>query len=97
MMQHPELGKELLQPLKLQGVADIADNALVVRMKFTARPTKPSWVQREALKRVYKVFGEKGIEFASSTITVQSAGGGALPPDAAGAAAAGSVPRSEAA
>ena len=75
-MQHPELGKELLQPLKLQGVADIADNALIVRMKFTARPTKPSWVQREALKRVYKVFGEKGIEFASSTITVQSAGAG---------------------
>ena len=97
MMQHPELGKELLQPLKLQGVADIADNALVVRMKFTARPTKPSWVQREALKRVYKVFGEKGIEFASSTITVQSAGAGPLPADAAGAAAASSVPRSEAA
>jgi len=95
MMQHPELGKELLQPLKLQGVADIADNALIVRMKFTARPTKPSWVQREALKRVYKVFGEKGIEFASSTITVQSAGAGPLPADAAGAAA--SVPRSEAA
>ena len=97
MMQHPELDKELLQPLKLQGVADIADNALIVRMKFTARPTKPSWVQREALKRVYKVFGEKGIEFASSTITVQSAGGAALPPDAAGAAASSAVPRSEAA
>jgi moderate conductance mechanosensitive channel len=97
MMQHPELGKELLQPLKLQGVADIADNALVVRLKFTARPTKPSWVQREALKRVYKVFGEKGIEFASSTITVQSAGTGPLPADAAGAAASSAVPRSEAA
>jgi len=97
MMQHPELGKELLQPLKLQGVADIADNALIVRMKFTARPTKPSWVQREALKRVYKVFGEKGIEFASSTITVQSAGAGPLPADAAGAAASGARPRSEAA
>ncbi len=97
MMQNPELGKELLQPLKLQGVADIQDNALVVRMKFTARPTKPSWVQREALKRVYKVFGEKGIEFASSTITVQSAGGGPLPQEALGAAAASATPRSEAA
>ena len=97
MMQHPELGKELLQPLKLQGVADIADNALIVRMKFTARPTKPSWVQREALKRVYRVFGEKGIEFASSTITVQSAGAGGLPPEALGGAAASAAPRSEAA
>jgi small-conductance mechanosensitive channel len=97
MMQVPELGKELLMPLKLQGVADIADNALVVRMKFTARPAKPSWVQREALKRVYKVFGEKGIEFASSTITVQAAGAGALPPEAIGGAAATATPRSEAA
>jgi small-conductance mechanosensitive channel len=97
MMQDPELAKELLQPLKLQGVADIADNALIVRMKFTARPTKPSWVQREALKRVYKVFGEKGIEFASSTITVQAAGTAALPPEALGGAAASAAPRSEAA
>jgi moderate conductance mechanosensitive channel len=97
MMQVPELGKELLMPLKLQGVADIADNALIVRMKFTARPAKPSWVQREALKRVYKVFGEKGIEFASSTITVQAAGAGALPPEVVGGAAATAAPRSEAA
>jgi small-conductance mechanosensitive channel len=97
MMQVPELGKELLMPLKLQGVADIADNALIVRMKFTARPAKPSWVQREALKRVYKVFGEKGIEFASSTITVQAAGAGALPPEVVGGAAATATPRSEAA
>jgi small-conductance mechanosensitive channel len=88
MMQEPELAKELLQPLKLQGVSDIADNALVVRLKFTARPHKPSWVQREALKRIYRVFGEKGIEFASNAITVQSAGG--LPAEAAGAAGAAS-------
>lgn len=86
MMREPELAKELLQPLKLQGVADIADNALVVRLKFTARPRKPSWVQREALKRIYKVFGEKGIEFASNAITVQSAG--SVPVEAAGAAGA---------
>lgn len=94
MMQEPELGKEFLQPLKLQGVAEIADNALVLRMKFTARPGKPSWVQREALKRIYRVFTEKGIQFASGTITVQAAP--ATPLEAA-AAAATATPRSEAA
>jgi small-conductance mechanosensitive channel len=80
MMQEPELAKELLQPLKLQGVSEIADNALVVRLKFTARPLKPNWVQREALKRIYKVFGEKGIEFASTRCRDRRAfdlGGGA--------------------
>jgi small-conductance mechanosensitive channel len=89
MMQEPELGKELLQPLKLQGVAEIADNALVVRLKFTARPRKPSWVQREALKRIYKAFGDKGIKFASNAITVQSAG--AVPVETAEAGAAGAA------
>ena len=91
MQKDPELGRELLQPLKLQGVAEIADSALVVRLKFTARPLKPSWVQREALKRIYRVFGEKGIEFASGAITVQSAGGPPVPAGIAGGAAASAV------
>ena len=96
MMQHPELGKELLQPLKLQGVADIIENALVLRMKFTVRPGKPTWVQREALKRIHKVFTEQGIAFASNAVTVQ-AHGGAITAEAAAAAAGSVVPRSEAA
>ena len=75
MMQDAELAKELLQPLKLQGVAEIADSAIVVRLKFTARPRKPNYVQREALKRIYRVFPEKGIEFASNAVTVQAAAG----------------------
>jgi small-conductance mechanosensitive channel len=101
MKADPELGKELLMPLKLQGVAEITDNAIVVRLKFTVRPAKPSWVQREALKRIYKVFGEKNIEFPSSTVVVQAAGdrsgssaGPAAGPDpklVAGAAAAAAV------
>jgi small-conductance mechanosensitive channel len=91
MQKDPELAKELLQPLKLQGVAEIADNALVVRLKFTVRPLKPTWVQREALKRLYKVFREKGIEFASGAITVQTSGPGAAPPELAAGAAAGAA------
>ncbi len=92
MMKDPELGKELLQPLKLQGVAEIADSALVVRLKFTVRPLKPTWVQRESLKRIYRVFGEKGIDFASGAITVQTAGGQPVPAEiAAGAAGAASA------
>jgi hypothetical protein len=45
-------------------------------------------VQREALKRIYKVFGDKGIEFASNAITVQSAGSVPVETAAAGAAGA---------
>lgn len=93
MMRDPELGRELLQPLKLQGVAEIADSAIVLRFKFTAKPLKPSWVQREALKRIYKVFGEKGIQFASNAITVQTAGAGPVSSELAAGGAAGAAPR----
>jgi hypothetical protein len=59
-------------PLKLQGIAEITENAVVARFKFTARPVKPSWVQREYLKRMYQVFAEKGITFASGALTLQT-------------------------
>jgi small-conductance mechanosensitive channel len=94
MMQSPELAKEILQPLKLQGVAEIDDSAIVVRLRFTARPGKPSFVQREALKRIHKVFAEKDIAFSSNAVTVQTTSQGPLTLEAAGSAAAfNSAPR----
>jgi small-conductance mechanosensitive channel len=71
----PEIASEVILPLKMQGIAEVADTALVVRFKFTARPVKPSWVQREYLKRIYRVFAEKGITFASGALTLRSAAG----------------------
>jgi moderate conductance mechanosensitive channel len=67
---NPELAAEVMQPLKLQGIAEMIDNAMVLRFKFTARPIKPSWVQREYLKRMVRVFDEKGIRFATGTTMV---------------------------
>jgi small-conductance mechanosensitive channel len=72
MQENPEIAAEILLPLKLQGVADIANRAVVVRLKFTARPVKPSWVQREYLKRLYLAFAEKGISFASNALMLNT-------------------------
>src|SRR5262249_29551456 len=72
MMQDPELGPEFLQPVKLQGVMDIDQNAIIIRVKFTARPRQPSLLQREALKRIYMKFKDQGIEFASTGLMVQA-------------------------
>jgi len=71
MQQDPEIAAEVMRPLKLQGIAEITENAVVARFKFTARPIKPSWVQRD-LKRIYLVFAEKGITFASGAPTLQT-------------------------
>lgn len=64
MMEVPELKAELLEPLKMQGVAEVADNALLIRFKFTARPGNPGMIQNEAVTRMLRTFPELGIEFA---------------------------------
>jgi small-conductance mechanosensitive channel len=86
MMQEPEFQGEFLEPLKLQGVADVAENALVMRFKFTAKPNIPTLIQREAMKRLFPAFQAAGIEFASATVSVQTLGG-QVDQAAAGAAA----------
>jgi small-conductance mechanosensitive channel len=73
MQENPEIASEVMLPLKMQGIAEVTDTAVVFRFKFTARPVKPSWVQREYLKAMYRVFAEKGIEFAVGALTLQSA------------------------
>ena len=70
MMEVPEIKSEILAPFKMQGVADIIDNALLVRFKFTARPGNPAMIQREAVKRMFKTFPALGIEFAKEGATV---------------------------
>ena len=69
--RHAVGGDRVVQlPLGIQGVAEVVDNALVLRFKFTARPVKPSWVQREYLKRMIKAFDEKGVKFATGAMVL---------------------------
>ena len=96
MMEEPELAKEFIVPFKLQGVADIQENALVCRFKFTARPTKPTWVQRETLKRLYQRFTDEGIEFATNAVVIRGPPGTSHEASA-GAAQVLTFPRSDAA
>jgi moderate conductance mechanosensitive channel len=94
MMEEPEFKDEFLQPLKLQGVADVLDNALVMRFKFTVKPNIPTVIQREAMKRLFRAFQTAGIEFASATVSVQTVGS---PVDRAVAAAGASAAQAAAA
>ena len=51
LLDDPEIGAEFMQPLKMQGVVDVLQTALVVRCKFTATPLRPTYLQRQALRR----------------------------------------------
>lgn len=66
----PAFKDDLLAPFKMQGVADVAENALLVRFKFTARPGNPAAIQREAVKRMFSSFPAMGIEFAKEGAAV---------------------------
>ncbi|HEV2547442.1 MAG TPA: mechanosensitive ion channel family protein [Stellaceae bacterium] len=79
MMADPEIAPEIIQPLKLQGITEIDPGAVIIRLKFTARPTQPTFVYRRALLLIYTRFKEKGIEFASNSVIVQTS----APPGAA--------------
>jgi small-conductance mechanosensitive channel len=85
MQQDDEIAAEVILPLKMQGIAEITENAVVFRFKFTARPVKPSWVQREYLKQMYLVFAEKGLRFATGALTLQTAPPIVIAPPAADA------------
>jgi small-conductance mechanosensitive channel len=86
MLQDPELKGEFLDPLKMQGVDDVLDNAIVVRFKLRVKPNKPSFIQRQAIRRMVAAFGPAGISFANATVAVQTIGGTVA--EAAGAVAA---------
>lgn len=85
----PAFKAELLAPFKMQGIADITENALLIRFKFTARPGNPAAIQREAVKRMVNTLPEMGIEFAKegaavvlhTTGTTVDSGAGAVQTD----------------
>lgn len=89
MLEDPELKEDFLEPLKMQGVADIADNATIVRFKFTVRPGRSSFIQRQAVKRMVAAFAANKIEFACAMVAVTTGGGAQA--DAASAAAASQI------
>jgi len=74
LLDDPEIGAEFMQPLKMQGVVDVLQTALVVRCKFTAIPSRPTYLQRQALRRLIDAFAGAEIRFAAPNLTLQLAG-----------------------
>src|SRR6516162_2855420 len=73
LLEDPEIGTEFIQPLKMQGVIDVLQTALVVRCKFTATPVRPTYLQRQALRRLIDAFGASQIRFAAPNVMLQLA------------------------
>jgi small-conductance mechanosensitive channel len=69
----PEMGPNILEPLKMQGVEEFGDFAIQIRMKMMTRPGEQFVIRRKALAAIKTAFDANGIKFAFPT--VQVAGG----------------------
>lgn len=71
MLEHEEMGPNMLMPLKSQGVSRMEESALIVRMKFTAKPGEQWVIRREAYRLVRDALQEAGISFAHPEVRVR--------------------------
>ncbi len=69
LIDETDYAADFTSPLKMQGVSEILDDALVITFKFTVIPRRPSEIQREAVRRLLTQLPAKGIRFAAATPT----------------------------
>ena len=75
IMEDPELGKKLLGPIKSQGVREVDDSAMIVRVKYKTAPGEQFAIRKQVYRLMQEGFQEAGLKFAHRNVTVT------LPPD----------------
>lgn len=102
LQKDPEHGTKFLQPLKSQGVIEMDDLAMIMRIKFMTRPGDQWAIRRIVFNRIRELFEKNNIRFASREVVVRVDSGSGTSHDgasdrspaaiAAAAAAAGALP-----
>jgi len=75
IMDDPELGPKLLEPIKSQGVREMDDSAMIMRVKYKTKPGDQFAIRKEVYRLMQEAFKKAGIEFAHRNVTVY------MPPD----------------
>jgi small-conductance mechanosensitive channel len=76
--QDPKMGPNLLDKIKSQGVRELDDSAMIMRLKFKTIPGEQFVIRREVYRMIQESFRQHGIEFAHRNVTVY------LPPEEEG-------------
>ena len=71
LIEDEVFGDGLLEPPKSQGVIQMEDSAMILRVKFKAIPGKQFTIRRELLHRIRAAFEVEGIRFANREVTVR--------------------------
>jgi len=70
IMEDPDLGPKLLEPIKSQGVREMGDSAMVMRVKYKTKPGDQFAIRKEVYRLMQEAFKQEGIEFAHRNVTV---------------------------
>jgi small-conductance mechanosensitive channel len=70
MLEHEEYGKDFILPVKSQGVREIANSVMTIRVKFTAQPGSHFVIRREAYRLITEALNEQGIYYAHRKVIV---------------------------
>ena len=73
LLQHPDIGSKFLDPLKSQGVYQMEDSAIIIRVKFKTKPGDQFEVRKHVYTRIRELFEQEGIEFAHREVKVKIA------------------------
>ncbi|MFO1039818.1 MAG: mechanosensitive ion channel family protein [Geminicoccaceae bacterium] len=74
LMADPEISRVVIEPLKFQGVQNMGDFAIQIRVKIKTRPGEQFVVRRTIYDQIKKAFEANGIHFAFLTVTVAGDG-----------------------
>lgn len=70
IMKDPELANKLLDKIKSQGVREMDDSAMIMRVKYKTRPGDQFVIRKHVYQLMREAFQEAGIEFAHRNVTV---------------------------
>jgi small-conductance mechanosensitive channel len=70
IMNNEELAPKLLDKIKSQGVRQMDDSAMIMRVKYKTAPGQQFVIRKEVYRLMQEAFAEEGIEFAHRNVTV---------------------------
>lgn len=74
MLEDEEFGTDFIRPVKSQGVREITNSVMTIRVKFTAKPGTHFVIRREAYRRITESLKKNGIEYAMKQVVVDVPG-----------------------
>jgi len=75
LLDDPVIGASFIQPLKSQGVIEMQDSAMIIRVKFMTKPGDQWLIRKRVYEDIRELFAREGIHFAHREVTVRLADG----------------------